>query len=69
MIRLSKKEEDCPQQLIKLAKTEWEKAVVVEFVEIESKIKEEFAKLKNEIKWCKYLILAVFAAIVIQRLI
>lgn len=66
---MTKEKEDCPNELIRLAVTPWEKACVIEFVEIETKLKETYAQLRNEIKWCKWLTVSLFAAIIVTRLI
>lgn len=68
MFRKQKVEKDCPTQLIRIAKTPFEKLVATEFVAVESKMGEEFAMIKTEIKNLKWLTLAIFVAVVIGRL-
>lgn len=60
---------DCPEKLIQLANTPFERNVVSEFISIESDIKEQFAKIKADMKWIKWLTVSLFAAIIIARLI
>jgi hypothetical protein len=64
-----KEQEDCPTQLVKLAESPFEKAVVVEFIEVESKVKEEFIKLKVEMKNIRWLLTGVLAVIVVNILV
>jgi len=59
-----KKEDDCPLELIKLANTKFERATVQEFVEVEAKMKEEFGKIKNEMKNVKYLLVVLLGLLV-----
>jgi len=48
--------DDCPEELFKLAKTPFEKGVVVEFFKTHEKIE----GIKKDISWCKWLIISVF---------
>jgi len=52
---------DCPDKIFKLAKTEYEKAVAVEFFLIHRRLDES----DNDTKWLKYLVKAVFSVGVI----
>lgn len=56
------KEEDCPQTIIKMAKSAWQKEVGLEFI----KVYNELNELKNECKWMKYLIVSVLLAIAVN---
>lgn len=47
---------DCPETIFKMAKTEWEKVVAVEFFLVAKKQE----RLEREIIWLKYLCKAVF---------
>ena len=58
---LIEKYSDCPEKVFELAKTPWEKAVAVEFFQNSQERKE----LKNDIKWLKYLIQAVFGVTIL----
>lgn len=54
---------DCPEKLIKMAESSWQKQVAVEFVLVHKRINERnerFAKIESNIKWCKWLIVSVF---------
>lgn len=52
---------DCPEEIFNLAKTKWQKAVAVEFFVQNKKIE----KIKNDIKWLKWLISGLFSITVI----
>jgi len=63
---------DCPEELFKMAKTPFQKAVAVEFYNIISKIdehnnnrKREIAEVKKDISWCKWLTMALFGVVVL----
>jgi len=51
--------EDCPQILIKMAHTKWQKQVAITFLELNKTITE----VQNEVKHLKWLVLGVFGAI------
>lgn len=56
------KRKDCPETLVQLANTKFERAVVVEFLSIESKIERAF----NELKWLKWLTTTVLIVILLN---
>jgi hypothetical protein len=65
---MSKDERDCPEIIIKTAKTAWQKEVGIEFV----KFYNRFEEMRNDIKWCKWTCVAVLATIaanIVMRLI
>ena len=58
---------DCPEDLFKMARTPYEKAVAIEFFmlikkmdECEAERKKQDAVIKKDISWLKWLICAVF---------
>lgn len=53
------KEKDCPQMLIKMAKTKWQRQVAITFLELHVKL----SKVEVEVKHLKWLVLGVFAAV------
>jgi len=62
---------DCPEKLIKMAETPFQKQVAVEFVLVHKKIEERderFAKLDKDISWCKWLSVSVFTIAVLGLL-
>ena len=54
-----------PETLFKMAKTDFEKAVAIEFF----MVSKHFVEQDNEIKWLKYLVKAVFGVGVLGILI
>jgi len=52
---------DCPDMIFRLAKTDFERAVAIEFFNVHKKLED----LKKDIKWLKWLIVSLFGAIVI----
>jgi len=59
----------CIGDLIPLASTPFEKQVVIEFVSVEKKLSEELSKIKTELKYVKWMVMALFGAIIIVKLI
>ena len=59
----------CIHNLVNLAKTDFEKAAVIEFINMDAKIREDFARIKNELKWVRWLIIGLFSAIILIKLI
>jgi hypothetical protein len=59
----------CIGELIQLASTPFEKKAVIEFAAIERKSAEELSKIKMELKYIKWLIIAIFGTIVITKFI
>ena len=53
---LIKEYDDCPEELFKLAKTSFEKGVVVEFFKTHEKID----NVKKDIGWLKWMIKGIF---------
>jgi len=54
---------DCPEELFKIAKKPFEKAVAVEFFLVHKKIderNERFTKVEGDVSWCKWLITGLF---------
>jgi hypothetical protein len=58
------KHQDCPETLFKLAKTDFEKACVIEFFELSKK----FESLKKDIQWLKWMIKGVFIVSIVAVL-
>ena len=56
----------CPAILIKLAQSEFERACVQEFIEIEEDLGAKFTSIKTELKWIKYIVLTVLVGIVLD---
>ena len=59
----------CIHNLVNLAKSDFEKAAVIEFINMDAKVKEDFARIKTELKWVKWLIISLFSAIILIKLI
>lgn len=59
---------DCPEKLFGLAKTDFEKAVAVEFFIVHKKIDERFGKVEKDISWCKWLITGIFSIVALGTL-
>jgi len=57
---------DCPEVIFKTAKTAWQREVALEFVKIRKEMANEFTEIRNELKWCKYLIVGVGMMLVIN---
>jgi hypothetical protein len=51
---------DCPDEIFKLARTPFEKAVAVEFFALHKKLDEQTSSMKKDIDWLKWLIISVF---------
>ena len=56
----------CPAILIKLAQSEFERACVQEFIEVEEDLGAKFTSIKTELKWIKYIVLTVLVGIVLD---
>lgn len=59
----------CIHELVKLASTQFERQITSELINMEIEVKENLTKIKSELKWLRYLILALFGAIIIIKLI
>lgn len=51
---------DCPEKLFNMAKSDFERAVAVEFFIVERNSNVRLTKVESDIAWCKYLITGVF---------
>ena len=58
--------EGCIMELVNLANTPFEKKAVIEMASMESRFKEELVSIKANLKWIKWLIVGVFAVIVLN---
>jgi len=61
-------EVDCPEDLVKMAETKWQRHVAVEFVIMDRKINERdarFAKVEKDVHWIKWLAVSVFGVVVL----
>ena len=56
----------CIMELVELANTPFEKKAVVELVSLETKFKEELASIKANLKWIRWIVIGVFAVIVLN---
>jgi len=54
-------EYDHPDHLIKMAKTKWQKAVAIEFVNQDKKM----SGIEKDVNWVKRLTMSIFAVVVI----
>lgn len=59
---------DCPDDLIKLANTPFERAVCVEFFKLYKEVQAFKVKATTDMKWLKWLITGVFSVTVITLL-
>ena len=59
-------DKDCPEVIYKTAQTAWQKEVVLEFVRIRKEMANEFAEIQSELRWCKWLCVAVIATIALN---
>jgi len=59
----------CPSQLIKLAQSDFERACVQEFIEIEENMRENLAKIRVELKYLKWLIVTVLFTVIVSKII
>lgn len=50
-----------PDHLVRMAKTKWQKAVAIEFVNQDKK----FLKIESEVIWIKRITMSIFAVVVI----
>jgi hypothetical protein len=55
---------DCPDELIKLAKTPFEKAVCVEFFKLYQSFEKFKAESKTNMKWIKWIVVGTFTSVV-----
>lgn len=62
----NKSVEGCILELVTLANSPFEKKAVVELASLEAKMKEELVSIKTNIKWIRWLIIGVFAVIVLN---
>ena len=62
----NKDKEDCIGDLVKLANTAFEKQACIEISIIEGKLREELGKIRIELRWVKYISIAVFLGIVLD---
>lgn len=53
---MAETEEDCPEILIKKARTKWQKLVAIEFVHQHNLL----MKIKKDLEWQRWLITSVF---------
>jgi hypothetical protein len=67
-LRTLDKAEDCPDELIKLAKTPFEKTVCVEFFKLYKEFVTHKAEQKSDMRWLKWLVTSVFSVSVITLL-
>jgi len=58
-ITKSSNKKDCPNAIFKTARTNWQKEVALEFVDMSSKV----SKINNDVKWLKYIIVTVLLGI------
>ena len=59
---------DCPEDLVKLAKTPFEKTVCVEFFKLYEELKTFKVKTATDSKWMRWLVTGVFSVTVITLL-
>jgi len=59
---MTKEEKDCPQELIKLADSPFERLVAIEFVKFDNSLKE----VKNEMRWLKRICFGVLLAVALN---
>ena len=52
---------DCPELLIKMARTKWQKAVAIEFV----RQARDTQEVKSDLRWIKYLVVSIFGLAVL----
>jgi len=55
---------DCPETLVKMASTKWQKAVAIEFVRNDSRM----TRMEGDVSWVKRLTMSIFAVVVIATL-
>ena len=65
ILRTLDKAEDCPDELIKLANSSFEKAVCIEFFKLYKEFQEFKIKNNTNMKWLKLLVTSVFSVTVI----
>lgn len=56
------KRKDCPETLVQLANTKFERSVVLEFLNMDKKVE----RLFNELKWLKWLTISVLTVILLN---
>lgn len=54
-----------PETIFKMAKTEWEKSVAIEFYLLKNEIKDN----ANEVKWLKWITKSIFAVTVLALIV
>jgi len=59
---------DCPEELIKLAKTPFEKTVCIEFYKLYKEFQSFKAETKTNMSWLKWLVTGVFGVTVFTLL-
>lgn len=64
----SKDDEDCPEELIKLAKTPFERTVCVEFFKLFKEFQSFKTETKTNMNWLKWLVTGVFSVTVVTLL-
>jgi hypothetical protein len=67
-LRILDDSEDCPDELIKMAKSPFEKAVCIEFFKLYKEFQEFRIKSNTNMKWLKWLITGVFSVTVVTLL-
>jgi|YelNatPaOPRAMG01_1025707.scaffolds.fasta_scaffold373933_2 hypothetical protein len=56
-------ENDCPDDLVKLAKTPFEKAVTTEFLKLYQEVKQVEIEQEVNFKWLKWLTCGIFSVV------
>lgn len=67
-LRILDNSEDCPDDLIKMAKSPFEKVVCIEFFKLYKEFQTHKAEQKADMKWLKWLISGVFSVTVVTLL-
>ena len=62
---MDNKENDCPEELIKLAKTPFERTVCIEFYKLYKEFQSFKISTSKDMKWLKWLITATFGIVVL----
>ncbi len=58
-------EKDCPEDLVNLANTPFERALCVEFVKFAKEYEKWKSKITSDAKWQKLIMTAIFGAVVV----
>lgn len=61
----AEKNGDCPETLVKMATTKWQKQVAVEFVLMDKRVIKEKAQRDTEMKFMKRIMWAIFGVTVL----